>query len=99
MKIDAEIKNSGLVPGKEVVQVYIKDPGSAIDKPDKELKGYTKVFLEPGESKTVSLELSRDQFAHYDEQKNQWVVEPGQFEILLGSSSRDIRIRKNIFIE
>ena len=99
VKVDAEIKNSGLVPGKEVIQVYIKDPGSAIDKPDKELKGYTKVFLEPGESKTVSLELSRDQFAHYDEQKNQWVVEPGQFEILLGSSSRDIRIRKNIFIE
>jgi beta-glucosidase len=97
--IEAEIKNTGSVRGKEVVQLYVRDIDSSIDKPVKELKGFAKVLLEPGESKVVALVLRRDQLAHFDPQKSSWVVEPGEFELLLGSSSRDIRLREIITIE
>lgn len=99
VKATVKVKNTGLVPGKEVVQLYIRDMLSDIDKPEKELKGFTKVFLEPGQTKPVSITLTRDQFAYFDEQQDQWVVEPGAFEILVGSSSRDIRLRQNIIVE
>jgi len=99
VKVAVEVKNTGLVPGKEVVQLYVSDPESSIEKPGKELKGFAKVFLEPGQSKPVSMALTRDQFAHFEAQQGQWVVEPGEFEIIIGSSSRDIRLRKKITIE
>ncbi|MCK4855662.1 MAG: glycoside hydrolase family 3 C-terminal domain-containing protein, partial [Bacteroidales bacterium] len=99
VKVEAEVKNTGLVPGKEVVQLYVRDIESSIDKPDKELKDFTKVFLEPGQSKPVSMALTRDQFAHFDDRINQWVVEAGEFEVLIGSSSRDIRLRGKITIK
>jgi beta-glucosidase len=97
--VEAEVKNTGLVPGKEVVQLYVRDLESSIDKPEKELKGFSKVFIEPGQTKPVSIKLNMDQFAHFDEQTDQWVVEPGQFELLIGSSSRDIRLREKITID
>jgi beta-glucosidase len=97
-KISLEIENTGLVTGKEVIQLYIKDSESSIDKPDKELKGFTKVNLEPGELKTIPIELERDDFSYFDPQLNKWVVEPGEYEILIGTSSRDIRLRKVINI-
>ena len=99
VKVEAEVKNTGLVPGKEVVQLYVRDIESSIDKPEKELKGFTKVFLELGQSKPVSMSLTRDQFAHFDDRINQWVVEAGEFEVLIGSSSRDIRLRGKITIK
>jgi beta-glucosidase len=97
--MDVEITNSGQVAGKEVIQLYVSDSESTINKPEKELKGFEKIYLEPGESKHVSMELTKDQFAHFDELKNSWIVEPGQFEILVGTSSRDIRLREHIVIE
>jgi beta-glucosidase len=99
VKVTAKVKNTGLVEGKEVVQLYVRDPESSIDKPEKELKGFAKVNLEPGQSKPVSMLLTRDQFAYFDEQQDQWFLEPGEFEIIIGSSSRDIRLRKIITIE
>jgi beta-glucosidase len=99
VKVRVEVKNTGSVPGKEVVQLYIRDPESVMDKPEKELKGFTKVFLEPGQSKPVSMKLARDRFAHFEEQKGQWVVEPGEYEIWVGSYSRDIRLKGNLTIE
>ncbi len=99
VKVEAEIENTGSVAGKEVVQLYVRDLESTIDKPEKELKGFTKVLLDPGQSKTVSFALTRDQFAHFEEHKDQWVVEPGEYELLVGSSSRDIRLREKITIE
>jgi len=95
----ARITNTGPVRGKEVVQLYIRDLESGIDKPDRELKGFAKVLLEPGQSKTVSVRLSRDRFAHFAEEMGDWVVEPGEFELLLGSSSRDIRLKDIIRIK
>jgi len=99
VNVEAEIRNTGSVAGKEVVQLYIRDLESTIDKPDKELKGFTKVLLEPGQSKHVSMALTRDQFAYFDRGNDQWIVEPGEFEILIGASSRDIRLRKKLKIE
>jgi beta-glucosidase len=99
VKVTAEIQNTGQVPGKEVVQLYVRDLESGVDKPEKELKGFAKILLEPGRSERVAMVLTRDQFAHFDEHRDEWIVEPGDFEILLGSSSGDIRLRKKIRIE
>lgn len=98
-KVEADILNTGGVPGKEIVQLYVRDLESTIDKPERELKGFVKVYLEPGRSKRVSMALARDQFAHFEEPRGRWIVEPGEFEILIGASSRDIRLREKIIID
>ncbi len=85
------VRNSGPTAGAEVVQLYVKDVKSAVKRPEKELKAFEKVFLKPGESKTVTLQLPAESFQYYDEARKQWVLEPGQFDLLVGSSSRDIR--------
>jgi beta-glucosidase len=85
------MRNSGPVAGAEVVQLYVKDLKSTVKRPEKELKAFEKVFLKPGESKRVTLQLPAESFQYYDETKKQWVLEPGQFDLLVGSSSRDIR--------
>ncbi|GGF04130.1 glycoside hydrolase family 3 C-terminal domain-containing protein [Hymenobacter cavernae] len=85
------VRNTGKVAGAEVVQLYVKDEQAAVKRPEKELKAFEKVFLKPGESKTVTLNLGADAFQYYDEGKKQWVLEPGKFQVLVGSSSRDIR--------
>jgi len=85
------VRNTGKVAGAEVVQLYVKDDQSSVKRPEKELKAFEKVFLKPGEAKTVTLKLGADAFQYYDEAKKQWVLEPGKFDVLVGSSSRDIR--------
>jgi beta-glucosidase len=74
------------------VQLYIKDDAASVERPEKELKAFAKIFLQPGESKEVELKLNEDAFQYYDEVKKQFVLEPGRFTILVGSSSRDIRL-------
>jgi beta-glucosidase len=88
-----EITNTGSAPGAEVVQVYVRDVESTLPRPEKELRGFSKVLLEPGESREVRFELDEQAFAFYDPELPGWVVEPGDFELLVGSSSRDIRSR------
>lgn len=85
------VKNTGNVAGAEVVQIYVKDDEASVERPEKELKAFTKVFLNPGESKAVELTLKEDAFQFYDETKKQWVLEPGKFSVLAGSSSTDIK--------
>ena len=85
------ITNTGKTAGKETVQLYLKDVESTLVRPPKELKAFTKIHLEPGETKTLSLTLSRDSLTYYDPAVNSWVSEAGEFELQLGSSSRDIR--------
>jgi beta-glucosidase len=80
------------VAGKEVVQLYVHDLKASVARPEKELKAFSKVALEPGETKTVSFTLDKEAFWYFDTSKNTWTVEPGDFEILVGSSSRDIRL-------
>jgi beta-glucosidase len=85
------VRNTGKTAGAEVVQAYVKDPQARVKRPEKELKAFEKVFLKPGEAKTVTLQLPAESFQYYDEATKQFVLEPGQFEVLVGSSSRDIR--------
>jgi beta-glucosidase len=94
--VKLRVTNSGKTAGAEVVQVYVKDEQASVKRPEKELKGFQKVFLQPGESKTVTLTLDAGAFQYYDEAKKQWVLEPGKFDVLVGSSSRDIRLTGNV---
>ncbi|KAI0048714.1 glycoside hydrolase family 3 protein [Auriscalpium vulgare] len=86
------VTNSGNVSGREVAQVYIADPASALPRPVKELKGFTKVALAAGESKTVTLALDREALGFFDERRKAWVAEAGKFDVLVGASSRDVRL-------
>ena len=94
--VKVTVKNTGKVEGAEVVQLYVKDVKSSVERPEKELKGFQKVFLKPGESKVIELTLDESSFSYFDEKKNAWVLEPGQFELLVGNSSQDIKLRKEI---
>jgi beta-glucosidase len=95
-EITMRVKNTGSAAGDEVIQLYIQDTKSTIDRPVKELKGFTRVRLQPGESKNISLKLDTAAFSFYDVKRKSWIVEKGRFKIMLGSSSRDIRLEGNI---
>ncbi|EIN10508.1 glycoside hydrolase family 3 protein [Punctularia strigosozonata HHB-11173 SS5] len=87
------VKNTGAVDGREAAQVYIRDVESSLPRPVKELKGFAKVALKPGESKKVKIDLDRDSLSFYDDRKKSWVAEAGVFEVLVGASSSDIRLK------
>ena len=93
VKISFSIKNIGKTDGKEVVQLYVSDRVSTVSMPDKELKDFAKVFVPAGQTKRVEFTLSDSQLAYYNTSLGKWVVEPGVFDILVGASSRDIRLR------
>ncbi len=84
------IRNTGSRYGAEVVQLYVSDPVSSVLRPEKELKAFQKVFLQPGETKTVELQVKIKDLAFYDEAKKSWKVEAGEFVLQLGNSSRNI---------
>lgn len=96
IKVTCKVKNSGNKEGSEVVQLYVKDLVSSVERPDKELKGFAKVNLKPNETKEVSFTLNKRSFAFYDVNKKDWIVEPGEFDILIGSSSKDIKLKEKI---
>lgn len=91
LTVSVEVSNTGTVAGKEVVQLYVRDRESRLVRPVKELKGFAKVSLQPGETKTVTFDLDFRAFAYFDPAYHQWVTEDGQFDILVGASSADIR--------
>jgi beta-glucosidase len=88
-----DVTNTGNCPGKEVVQLYIVDPRSTVQKPPKELKGFAKVAVAPGQTVTVEMAIDARSLQHYDSQLKQWCVEPGTFEVLVGTSSADVPLR------
>jgi beta-glucosidase len=90
--VSADIKNTGSRPGAEVVQLYIRDVLASVVTPVKQLRGFQKVALQPGETKTVSFTLTPEQLALLDRHL-EWVVEPGTFDIMVGHSSKDIRLK------
>ena len=90
IQVSVEVTNSGGKAGAEVVQVYVSDLESSVVRPVKELKGFEKVFLQPGESRKVIISLSEDAFKFYDINTKSWVLENGEFEILVGNSSANI---------
>ena len=94
--VKVTVKNTGNVAGAEVVELYVKQEKPSVERPDKELKAFGKVFLKPGESKQVTLKLDASSFSYYSEQKKAWVADAGKYDLLTGSSSRDIRSVKSI---
>ena len=98
VNVKVKIKNTGKVAGKEVVQLYVKPLSSREMRPLKELKGFKKVELAPGEEKTVEFELNKRSFAFYDVDIKDWRVEAGDYKIKVGASSRDLRLAKKISV-
>jgi len=101
LKADAQhvscvVKNTGKRAGAEVVQVYVAPPKSSVPRPPRELKGFAKVKLEPGESRRVEIELRPSALAFYDVTTKKWKIEAGDYEIQVGASSRDIRLQATI---
>ncbi|MHA2400991.1 MAG: fibronectin type III-like domain-contianing protein [Promethearchaeota archaeon] len=94
--VSLDITNSGEQLGAEVIQLYIQDVECSVERPLKELKGFKKVKLDPKEKKTVRFELTNDDLSFFDENSNCWIAEKGLFKILIGSSSRDIRLQGEI---
>lgn len=91
LTVSVAVTNTGSLAGKEVVQVYVHDRQARLVRPPKELKGFAKVELQPGETRTVSIPLDFRAFAYYDPAYQQWITEDGEFDILIGASSADIR--------
>jgi beta-glucosidase len=98
VQISVKVKNTGNMKGKEIVQVYVRDVESTVIRPVKELKGFEKVELAPGEEKTVVITLDKRAFAYYNTELGDWHVESGEFEILVGRSSADIILREKITV-
>ncbi len=90
--VSFKIKNTGDMDGAEIAQVYVADQESTIFRPEKELRAFTKVFIKAGEEKEVSVTLGKRAFAYYNTNIGDWHVETGEFAVLVGSSSRDIRL-------
>lgn len=99
VSVRVNVKNTGSIAGKEIVQLYIKDVESSMIRPEKELKGFEKVELQPGEEKTVSFILNKRSFAYYNVEWKDWQVETGEFEILVGKSSKEIVLHDSIFVQ
>jgi len=96
--VSFSVKNTGNMHGKETVQLYVRDMCSHVLRPFKELKGFAKVDLKPGEKKEVTFRLGRDAFAYYSIAENNWHVEGGEYKILIGASSQDIRLTGRVKI-
>ena len=90
------VRNTGKREGAEIVQLYVADPVAGVPRPAKELKAFAKVWLKPGESRDVSFTLREEAFQFFDPDKRRWVTEPGEFVLLAGESSRDIRSKQTV---
>lgn len=98
LTVTCEITNTGKRDGMEIVQLYIRDKESSVIRPIKELKGFEKVALKAGETKKVAFHLEKRSFAYYEPSISDWFVEYGEFEILIGASSQDIRLSKSVYV-
>lgn len=97
--ISFTLKNTGKYAGAEIVQMYVSKPESHIFRPQKELKGFKKIFLEPGEEKTVEIAFDDKAFRYWNVKTNKWETEGGDYEIMVGASCADIRLSKIITVE
>ena len=91
LQVKVKVKNTGNREGREIVQLYISDKKSSLPRPVKELKGFSKVKLAPGEEQTVSFVINKDALSYFDDIKHAWVAEPGQFEAIIAASATDIK--------
>lgn len=96
LELTFSLENRGPVDGAEVAQVYVKDVLASLPRPPKELKGFSKQTLGAGERREVRITLDARAFSYWDEDRKRWMTEPGAFEVLVGASSADIRLRKSV---
>ncbi len=94
LDVSLDVTNTGKRAGKEVVQLYVRDIKCSLARPEKELKAFAKIVLAAGETKPVAFHLDQEAFWFFDPARNGWVTEPGEMEVLIGSSSRDIHLRE-----
>ena len=99
LRVTADVTNTGDRAGAEVVQLYVGDEESTLPRPVKELKGFEKVMLEPGETRTVTFEITPEALSYYDDTKGEWTAEPGAFTAFVGVASDDIRGSVNFTLE
>ncbi|MBU0677603.1 MAG: glycoside hydrolase family 3 C-terminal domain-containing protein [Verrucomicrobia bacterium] len=92
VQVRLTVRNTGSQAGKEVVQLYVSDVEASLPRPPRELKAFEKIDLQPGEEKVVSFNLGAEAFSYWDPEQNGWYLEPGEFRISVGSSSRDMRL-------
>jgi beta-glucosidase len=97
--VTLKVTNTGKRPGAEVVQLYIHDGHAKIDRPIHELKGFARVELAPGRSKTVQFNINRAALSYWSPEKKAWTADPGTFEVEVGASSRDIRLRAPLVLK
>jgi len=96
LSVSLKVKNTGKLAGQEVVQLYVTDKESSVNRPERELKHFAKVFLKPGEEKEVSFTLTHRDFTFFSELHNQWLSESGDFSILIGNSSRNLPLQQTV---
>ncbi len=96
--VQMQVTNSGKRAGDEVVQLYVHDVKASVQRPSKELRGFERVSLQPGETKTVSFLLPANKLSFYDETTHRFITEPGAFDIMVGSSSEDIRLQTTLTV-
>jgi beta-glucosidase len=94
-----KLKNTGNITGAEVVQLYVKDLKSSIDRPEKELKRFKKVNINAGEAEMVKFELDKEALSYFNSKQKKWIAEPGEFEILIGNSSDNIKLREKFVLK
>lgn len=99
LKVSVDVENTGKCDGAEVVQLYIADPESSVDRPVRELKGFEKVWLKAGEKKTVVFEIDAAALSYFDAYQHAWIAEPGEFKALFGSSSEDIKSEVTFYLK
>lgn len=96
LTVSLKVKNTGDMAGKEIVQLYVADQTKAANRPEKELKNFVKVYLEPGQEKTVTMTLDKRSFAWYNTQIHDWYAASGDYQILAAASSRDVRLSRTV---
>ena len=100
MTVSVTVKNAGTIAGKEVVQLYLSAPSTEIEKPDQELKGFAKTkLLQPGESQQLVFELDARALASFQSGISSWVADAGKYEVRIGASSKDIRLKASFVLD
>jgi beta-glucosidase len=99
VEVSVDVKNTGARVGEEVVQMYVRHLNSAVERPSLELKGFSRIALEPGQTKMVTLTLRGEQLAYWDSKRGAFTVEPDRVRVMVGRSSADIIRAKNIRVK
>ena len=94
-----EVQNTGSRAGDEVVQLYVHEQTPAVKRPIKELRGFQRISLQPKENRKVTFTLPANDLAYYDEAAKKFVIKPGTFDVMIGSSSEDIRLRDRVVVK